>query len=161
MKGRMKSSYYVATVVKSYREALDAYFKDPLNYEFDSAWLDEMSKASHRELPQAFILGSPPEMNKIIRQSSYIREYDFVGLSQPMIQLPVLRPSSRGIGFATGESLEVVSPRGPFWIQTAGSMEECRRRGYRGGAAPAKMTVTMPMDRPVEPYTMLRRKGAQ
>ena len=29
IEGRMKSAYYVATVVKAYREALDSYYKDP------------------------------------------------------------------------------------------------------------------------------------
>lgn len=32
IEGRMKSSFYVATVVKAYREAIDAYFEDPENY---------------------------------------------------------------------------------------------------------------------------------
>ena len=35
IEGRMKSEYYVASVVKAYREAVDAYLKDPENYNFN------------------------------------------------------------------------------------------------------------------------------
>ena len=34
IEGRMKSMYYVATIVSEYRMALDAYLSDPENYEY-------------------------------------------------------------------------------------------------------------------------------
>lgn len=160
IEGRMKSSYYVATVIKSYREALDAYYKDPINYEFDNTWLDEMSKASHREYTTGFYLGKPSGDEQNYKTSSYIREYDFVGLVTAYDSASGIATIEQRNRFATGESLEVVSPRGPFWIQTAGSMKNADGEDIEVAPHP-QMTVTMPMDRPVEPYTMLRRKGAQ
>lgn len=35
IEGRMKSSYYVASVVKAYREAIDTYFENPEEYKLD------------------------------------------------------------------------------------------------------------------------------
>lgn len=35
IEGRMKSSYYVATIVKSYRQAIDKYLSDPQGYKFE------------------------------------------------------------------------------------------------------------------------------
>ena len=55
IEGRMKSAHYVATVVKTYREALNAYREDPDNYRPDPAWLDEISKVSHREYTKGFL----------------------------------------------------------------------------------------------------------
>ena len=46
IEGRMKSSFYVATVVSAYRAALDAYMEDPEHYEFQEKWFDELCKAS-------------------------------------------------------------------------------------------------------------------
>lgn len=35
IEGRVKSEYYLATVVRSYRMAIDKYYEDPENYKFD------------------------------------------------------------------------------------------------------------------------------
>lgn len=157
IEGRMKSSYYVATIVKAYREALDAYLADPEGYRFRSEWLDEISKASHREYTTGFFEGKPGGSEQIYESSSYIREYDFVGLV-------VSYDSSSGIAtieqrnrFVIGDELEVVSPKGPFRIHRVTSMKNADGEDIEAAPHP-QMTVYMPME-PVEPYTMLRRKG--
>jgi len=160
IEGRMKSSYYVATVVKSYREALDAYYKDPHNYVFDNNWLDEMSKASHREYTTGFYLGKPTGNEQNYKSSSYIREYDFVGLVTAYDAASGIATIEQRNRFSAGEELEVVSPQGPFWIQRAGSMKNADGEDIEVAPHP-QMTVTMPMDRPVEPYAMLRRKALE
>ena len=71
IEGRMKSSYYVATVVKAYREALDAYAANPLDYRFDKVWFEEISKASHREYTSGFCLGKPSGREQIYESGSY------------------------------------------------------------------------------------------
>ena len=35
IEGRMKSVFYVATVVSAYRKAIDAYYADPEHFEMD------------------------------------------------------------------------------------------------------------------------------
>jgi len=40
IEGRMKSSYYVATVVKAYRYLIDSYLSKPKEYFCDEKWLD-------------------------------------------------------------------------------------------------------------------------
>ena len=42
IEGRMKSVFYVATIVHAYRRAIDAYFDDPENYRVDPKWLVEV-----------------------------------------------------------------------------------------------------------------------
>ena len=48
IEGRMKSAYYVATVVRAYRQALDLYAQDPAGYKLPPELLDELDKVSHR-----------------------------------------------------------------------------------------------------------------
>ena len=43
IEGRMKSSYYVATVVKAYRQAIDSYLKDGIDYKFNPQWAIELA----------------------------------------------------------------------------------------------------------------------
>lgn len=160
IEGRMKSSYYTATVVKAYREALDAYEADPLNYRFDKAWLEEISKASHRQYTTGFLKGKPTGKEQVYESSSYIQEYDFVGLVKAYDRLTGVAEIEQRNRFEVGDKLEIVSPRGPFRTQTVSSMENTD--GEKIDVAPhPQMTVRMPMDSPVERYAILRRSAAK
>jgi putative protease len=78
IEGRMKSTFYVASVVKAYREAVDAYLSNPKEYKVNPKWMGYLMKPSHREYSTGFYFG---ETNKqIYESSSYIREYDIVGV---------------------------------------------------------------------------------
>lgn len=78
IEGRMKSAYYAATVVKAYREAIDAYFENPKEYKFQQKWLENLQKPSHRKYYTGFYLGDKD--SQIYESSSYIRNYDIVGI---------------------------------------------------------------------------------
>ena len=57
IEGRVKSEYYVATVVKAYREEIDRYLSDPAHYQFDPESLNEVLKVSHRPYTHGFYFG--------------------------------------------------------------------------------------------------------
>lgn len=78
IEGRMKSAYYVAAVIKAYRQAIDAYLADPLNYKFNPEWMDSLMKVSHRAYHTGFFFGKTGE--QIYDTSSYIRTADIVGI---------------------------------------------------------------------------------
>lgn len=92
IEGRMKSPYYVASIVKAYRQAIDAYFENPKEYKFQKKWMDDLTKASHRVYYTGFYFG---DANKQAQESSnYIREYDIVG---------IVRDYDKSTGVATVE----------------------------------------------------------
>ena len=78
IEGRMKSTFYVASVVKAYREAVDAYLANPKEYVMNPKWMDYLMKPSHRQYSTGFYFGE--ENKQIYESSSYIREYDIVGI---------------------------------------------------------------------------------
>jgi len=80
IEGRVKTAYYVATVTRAYRMALDGYLKDPQNYKFCPEWLDELKKASYRDFTTGFYQDKPTGKDQNYGTSSYIRNYDFVGV---------------------------------------------------------------------------------
>lgn len=57
IEGRMKSEYYLATVVNAYRRALDAYYENGDSYKENPLYQDELKKTAHREFTTAFITG--------------------------------------------------------------------------------------------------------
>lgn len=67
VEGRMKSVFYVATVIHAYRQAIDAYFSDPARYEFKAEWLTELKKSVTENSPPASILINRPIKTRIIR----------------------------------------------------------------------------------------------
>ena len=54
IEGRVKSQYYVATVVRSYRLAIDAYYDGTFTAELADGLIDEIRKASHRDFYHRF-----------------------------------------------------------------------------------------------------------
>lgn len=157
IEGRMKSSFYVATVVSAYRKAIDAYMQDPANYTFNPEWLTELSKASHREYTTGFYFNKTTGQDQIYHTSSYIREYDFVGLVLEYdAKTGIARVEQRN-RMIVGDEIEVLNPDGTFFTQTIKEM--INEEGESIRTAPhAQMLLTMPMDRAVGPFSILRRK---
>lgn len=58
IEGRMKSEYYLATVINAYRRALDEYYEKGAVYKENPLYLLELKKTAHREFTTAFIDGS-------------------------------------------------------------------------------------------------------
>lgn len=108
IEGRMKSAYYVASVVKAYRQALDSYWDNPLEYKFNSKWLVDLSKASHRQYHTGFYFGE--ENKQIYETSSYIRDYDIVGIVKSF-EKGVATIEQRNKIF-DGDEVEVLRPQG-------------------------------------------------
>ncbi|MNW51030.1 putative protease YhbU precursor [compost metagenome] len=50
----LKPASYNATVIRTYRKAIDTYFADPDNYEFDEAWMEEIRQAQDPERELSF-----------------------------------------------------------------------------------------------------------
>ncbi|MBE6553989.1 MAG: U32 family peptidase [Ruminococcaceae bacterium] len=74
IEGRMKSAYYTAVATNAYRMAIDAYERDPKNYAFDPAWLDEVESVSHREYGTGFYFDDPMQNPQLVSTCGYLRE---------------------------------------------------------------------------------------
>jgi putative protease len=157
IEGRMKSSFYVATVVKAYRKAIDEYINNPDSYEFKQEWMQELVKASHRDFTNGFFFKRPGPDAHVYESSSYIREYDFVGLVLDYDEKSKTATVEQRNRMFRGDEIEVVPPKGDYFNQSIVWMKNAE--GEEIETAPhAQMIVTMGMARPVEKFTILRRK---
>lgn len=57
IEGRMKSEYYLATVINAYRRAIDEYYKIGGKYKENKMFYDELLKTNHRVFTTAYMLG--------------------------------------------------------------------------------------------------------
>ena len=160
LEGRVKTSYYVATIVKAYREEIDRYCADPEHYVFDRSQYDELCKISHRPYSTGFYLGKPGENEQVYTDSSYIRDYDLVGMVESYDENSGIAVISQRNRFFTGDEIEVIQPGKPFFRQKVSYMEN--ENGESIESAPhAKMILKMKMDYPVTTDAMLRKERKQ
>ena len=122
IEGRMKSMYYVATVVSAYRSALDKYLADPENYTFDPADFDELCKASHREFTHGFYYNKPTGNDQNYYSSDYIRDYSFVGLVKGFDEETGLTTVEQRNKFSVGDTVEIFGPHSPYYEEVIEEM---------------------------------------
>ncbi len=154
IEGRMKSSYYVATVVRAYRQALDLYASDPDNYVLPQGLLDELDKVSHRPYYPGFFVPSGAGIHR--PSGTYSRDYDVVGLVESYDHSTGEAVVGVRNRLALGEVVEVMQPRaGNFNLTIAQMVNVATDEALP--EAHANYTVRIPMDE-VKPYSMLRIK---
>ena len=61
IEGRMKSEYYLATVINAYRRAIDEYYKIGGKYKKNKMFYDELLKTNHRVFTTAYMFGENKE----------------------------------------------------------------------------------------------------
>jgi hypothetical protein len=93
IEGRMKGINYLSSAVKVYREAIDAYFEDPENYEVKDYWLDELASINYRGYCTGFYLGFPGESHQNYERSGYQGGHVFLGKIIPKECKALLCPS--------------------------------------------------------------------
>lgn len=153
IEGRIKTAYYVATVVKSYRRAIDAYYENSENW-YKGEYLTELKKVSHRKYDTGFFFGRPEE---IYSDGSYIRNYDVIAdivKSAPdegRLYLSLLNKVTEG------ETLEVMEPDGDFWYLKAEDLKDENGEPI-STANHATMLFSLKCERNVSPYAFIRRK---
>lgn len=156
VEGRMKSLYYIATVTRAYRRALDALAAMGDDYSFKEEWIEELRKASHREFTTGFYYGKPGTESQRYHDSSYIREYDFVGKVERY-------DPHRGRAFVAvknrlrrGDEVEFMNPDIPDFTQVIEEMIDPERGPL--DEAHANYFVEIPVIGECMEFTLLRCK---
>ncbi len=110
IEGRMKTSYYVASVVRAYRMAIDEYYKNSEGCKFNPMWLDEIKKASHRDFTTGFYFDKPKSDEQHYGSSSYVRDYDFIGLVRSFDENEGIATVEQRNRMFVGDEIEIIGP---------------------------------------------------
>ena len=113
IEGRMKSEYYLATVVNAYRRAIDAYYERGESYKDNPLYQTELKKTAHREFTTAYITGyNDRTVNYEDSQSKGTHKFiASVIESNDKDGYAIIEQRNR---FKIGDSLEVLSPTDSF-----------------------------------------------
>lgn len=112
IEGRMKGIHYLATVLRVYRQALDACLADPKHYRVAPAWVHELARVNARGYCRGFYFNDPTQVLQNYAPTGERSGHRFVG--------KVLAPAGPGRcriqvrnKFKIGETLEILKPTGP------------------------------------------------
>ena len=111
IEGRMKGIHYLSSVVKTYREAIDTYYADPMGFRLKDRWIKELQRTNNRGFCSGFYLGSPNSVLPAFERQWALPEHLFIG--------KVTAPTSGGLTqvqvrnkFYQSEEIEVLTNNG-------------------------------------------------
>jgi len=158
IEGRMKSMYYVATVVTAYRAAIDDYLSDPDNYRFDTKYYDELCKASHREFTHGFYFNKPTDKDQNYITSDYIRDYSFIGLVRETDSETGLTTVEQRNKFSVGDTVEIFGPHTPYYEETIREMYDEEGSAIESAPHPQQILRIRFERTPEEGFIMRKKK---
>ena len=157
IEGRMKTAYYVATIVNAYKRAFEVLKEckqKNMPYVCPKELVEELEKASHRRYTTGFYFGA--EDKEFLENSQPVQESEFVAL--------VLEPAKDGKvlvemrnRFQVGDTVEIISPNDSFGktITIKSIVDENGNMVEVADKVQAKLYINC--DFPLKPLDILRR----
>jgi U32 family peptidase len=162
IEGRMKTAYYVAATTRVYRAAIDRFKDSGRQYTVEPQWREELNKVSHRPYTTGFYLPERQDETEETGDSSYIREYDFVGtVENHDPETGLIRVNARN-RFLPGEVVEIIDPLNPevveLYVQEITAAETGKVLSAAHNSYRVDLQFTAELRRLISPESILRRK---
>ncbi|MDK2823164.1 MAG: family peptidase [Clostridia bacterium] len=157
IEGRMKSVYYVATVVRAYRKIIDYYFSEQKQHFNINYWREELEKVSHRPYTTGFYFGKPEDSAATLESSNYIRPYDFVGVVLDYEETTGIATIEQRNRFHIGERIEFFGPHGNDFSQVITEIVD-EEGNYLETAPHPRQILKIPVKQRVFSFDLLRRE---
>lgn len=113
IEGRMKSEYYLATVINAYRRAIDEFYVKGKDYTQNSLYLNELEKTAHREFTTAYLLGEN-DRTENFNDSQSKGSYKFIAIVKDYNKNDGYALIEMRNRFKVGDKLQVLSPNSYF-----------------------------------------------
>lgn len=160
IEGRLKTSYYLASVVNAYRTAIDDYIKDPEHYEY-TKYLQELEKVKTRGLTTFYFNDRKNKDFQEYEGKQYNPNYEFGGIvlkkQENMWEIEIRNKLS------VGDTMEIILPGKievqSFVIETLWDTETGKEiSSINPGRAGQTVYMKLPIE--VQEGWILRRKKA-
>lgn len=153
IEGRMKGIYYLAVVTRIYRNAINTYLNNPVNYTINPEWKNELLNISHREYTSGFYF----EKDKFSLQTSfsYIQKYDIVGIVKEKYEnkMAVVEVRSK---LLLNDDIEILTPNEIYTSQIIKNIYDIE--GSKISIAQPNQIVSLDIGTNLQEGYILRRK---
>ena len=156
IEGRIKSIFYVATVIAAYRKALDAYYDANYSDDIIKYCEEEVSKVSHRRFTTGFYFNKPDNEDQNYSSSSYIRDYSFTGLVKSYDSNDSFAVVEQRNKMCIGDIIEVFGPNADFFTQTLNEMYDLETGEALEAAPHPQQMLKIKLEKPAGENFMIR-----
>lgn len=114
IEGRMRSIYYIATVIKIYRKLIDDYCHNSQNYEYNLKYEKQLRKVANRDNIPQFFDGNFGKETQYYNGRQEITNQDFLGLILDYDETTKLAKIQQRNYFKKGDKVEIFGPDKTF-----------------------------------------------
>ena len=156
IEGRMKGIHYLASTVKIYREAIDAFLKNPVTYRVKPYWRSELAGLNRRGYCTGFYFGDP---NQLLPTYDKKKQGHLVFIGKVLHNA---RGSGMGIHvrnkFFLGDAIDVLRKKGPSVQDTVNAIFD--ENGTPLSFAQPNSFVTIKLNGDYEPNDLIRKSDS-
>ena len=156
IEGRMKTALYVATAARTYRLAMDAYERDPKEYEEKLPWFrEQIADCTYRKFTTGFFYGRPDQEDQIYDNNTYVNNYSFLGIVREIDGNGDAVTEQKN-KFCVGDSIEIMKPDGRNVITKVLALYDGEGQSMESAPHP-KQELHIRLEAEAEPWDILRR----
>jgi putative protease len=110
IEGRMRSIYYIATIVNIYRKAIDEYWNNPESYTYNSEYEKILSNCANRESTPQFFNGIYDSTCQYYNGREEVSNQDFLGVILAYDKKTSMATVEQRNYFSRGDIVEIFGP---------------------------------------------------
>ncbi len=131
IEGRMKNALYVASVTRTYREAIDDLFESREKYEAKKDhYMEQLRRCTFRPYGTGFYFGKPDNSGQIYDGLTYDSEAIYLGIAQGSGKEITIEQKNK---FSVGDRIQIMKPDGKdieatvtaMWGEDGSPVENC------------------------------------
>lgn len=155
IEGRMRSIYYIATVVSTYRKVIDEYYRDKENYKYNLEYERVLRNVANRDSISQFFNGNYGKESQYYNGREEVSNQDFLGLVLDYKDGFALIEERNY--FSKGDKVEFFSPKGETISFVIDDIYDEDNNKIEVVNHP-KQVVKIRVDNKLEVYSMMRIK---
>lgn len=155
IEGRMKTALYIATVTRTYRKAIDDYYKSKeLYFNNIDKYNEEINKCTYREFTTGFYFGKPDESSQIYDNNTYVVGATYYGTIEKVENDYAYFEQKNK--FSVGDELIVMKPDFTNLKVKVIEMYDIEKKENIESCPHSKQKLRIKFDKPVEELDILR-----
>lgn len=112
VEGRMKTALYVATVARTYRQAIDDFYKDENLYRRNlPRYQEEIKNCTYRQFTTGFFFGPTDSESQIYDNNTYVKGAIYLGMIQGKNEAGFYEIEQRN-KFSVGDTIDIMKTNG-------------------------------------------------
>ena len=156
IEGRMKTALYVATAARTYRLAMDAYERNPKEYEEKLPWFrEQIADCTYRKFTTGFFYGRPDQEDQIYDNNTYVNNYTFLGIVREIDGNGDAVTEQKN-KFCVGDTIEIMKPDGRNVVTKVLALHDGEGQPMDSAPHP-KQELHIRLEAEAEPWDILRR----